>query len=170
MPHLHLSLQSGDNLILKRMKRRHNRYDAIAFCQALKESKRKIIFGADFIVGFPTETELMFKNSINLIKECDLTWLHIFPYSVRKSTPASLMPQVDKTIIKDRARRLNAIKTRQILKYLQEQVGTNQQILMERPHLGRTESFAEVVTDQPYSVGSLIEKQIKSHDGTHFIA
>ena len=169
MPHLHLSLQSGDNLILKRMKRRHNRDDAITFCQTLKESKRKIIFGADIIVGFPTETEFMFRNSVNLIKECDLTWLHIFPYSVRKNTPAALMPQVDKVTIKDRAKRLNAIKNNQIIKYLQKQVGTNQQVLMEKPHLGRTESFAEVITSAAYSVGSVIDTKIKSHNGTQFM-
>ena len=106
MPHLHLSLQAGDNMILKRMKRRHLRDDAIAFCEDMRKARPDIVYGADIIAGFPTETEAMFANSLKLAEECGLTWLHVFPFSPRQGTPAARMPLLEKTVIKERAKRL----------------------------------------------------------------
>ena len=118
MPHLHLSLQSGDNMILKRMKRRHLRDDAIKFCETVKKLRPEITFGADIIAGFPTETDKMFDNSLKLVKECNLTWLHVFPYSPRVGTPAARMPQVNKLTIKNRAAELRALGKNQVEKHL----------------------------------------------------
>jgi threonylcarbamoyladenosine tRNA methylthiotransferase MtaB len=151
MPHLHLSLQHGDDLILKRMKRRHLRDDAIRFCQDARALRPDMTFGADIIAGFPTETEAMFANSLALVRECDLTWLHVFPYSARKGTPAARMPAVDGRAIKDRAARLRAAGAAQVATHLAAQQGRQHQILMESPRMGRTEQFSEVLftSDQP---------------------
>ena len=156
MPHLHLSLQAGDDMILKRMKRRHLRDDAIRFCEDIRALRPEMVFGADLIAGFPTETEDMFENSLKLIEECGLTWLHVFPYSARKGTPAARMPQVLKAVRKERAGRLRALGEARVAAYLATQVGTTQQVLMERPRLGRTECFAEVefTADQP--IGEIV--------------
>ena len=125
MPHLHLSLQSGDNMILKRMKRRHLRDDAIKFCETVKKLRPEITFGADIIAGFPTETDKMFDNSLKLVKECNLTWLHVFPYSPRVGTPAARMPQVNKLTIKNRAAELRALGKNQVEKHLKTEIGKN---------------------------------------------
>jgi threonylcarbamoyladenosine tRNA methylthiotransferase MtaB len=153
MPHLHLSLQHGDDLILKRMKRRHLRDDAISFCAKARELRPEMTFGADIIAGFPTETEQMFAQSLDLVTDCDLTWLHVFPYSPRTGTPAARMPQVNGRLIKDRASRLRAAGTAQVEKHLDAQVGKTHRILMENARMGRTEQFTEVTfgSDQPES-------------------
>ncbi len=144
MPHLHLSLQHGDDLILKRMKRRHLRDDAIQFCEEARKLRPEMTYGADIIAGFPTETDAMFTNSLALIKDCDLTWLHVFPYSPRQGTPAARMPQTNGKLIKERAAALRKAGDAQVKKHLSAQVGTAHSILMENPRMGRTEQFAEV--------------------------
>ncbi|MCK5575837.1 MAG: tRNA (N(6)-L-threonylcarbamoyladenosine(37)-C(2))-methylthiotransferase MtaB, partial [Sphingomonadales bacterium] len=132
MPHIHLSLQAGDNMILKRMKRRHLRDDAIRFCKDLKKARPDVVFGADIITGFPTETEEMFQNSLKLVEECDLTFLHVFPYSARKGTPAAKMPQVKKDIRKERAKRLRDLGEQQVQKLFQSLQGKRDCVLIER--------------------------------------
>jgi threonylcarbamoyladenosine tRNA methylthiotransferase MtaB len=160
MPHLHLSLQAGDDMILKRMKRRHLRDDAIRFCEDIRARRPDIVFGADIIAGFPTETEAMFGNSLKLVEECGLTWLHVFPYSARKGTPAARMPQVAKAVRKDRAARLRAAGDARREAYLAAQVGRTQRALMEKPRLGRAESFAEIVFAEDQPVGGLVDARI----------
>ena len=151
MPHLHLSLQSGDDMILKRMKRRHLRDDAIRFCEDARRLRPDMVFGADLIAGFPTETEQMFVNSLRLVADCTLTFLHVFPYSPRNGTPAARMPQVRGPDIKSRAARLRALGDQALAQHLAAQVGRDHAVLVEGPRLGRTEHFAEVTfaTDQP---------------------
>ncbi|WP_424941447.1 tRNA (N(6)-L-threonylcarbamoyladenosine(37)-C(2))-methylthiotransferase MtaB [Aliiroseovarius sp. S253] len=157
MPHLHLSLQHGDDLILKRMKRRHLRDDAIAFCEEARKLRPGITFGADIIAGFPTETDEHFENSLKLVEDCDLTWLHVFPYSKREGTPAAKIPsKVDGNVIKARAARLRAAGDAQVQRHLKAQIGKEHQILMENPTMGRTAHFAEVVFDTPQIEGALI--------------
>ncbi len=152
------------------MKRRHSRDDAIRFCEDLRARRPEMVFGADIIAGFPTETEAMFANSLKLIEECGLTWLHVFPYSARKGTPAARMPPVPKAVRKERAARLRRAGAARVAAHLAAQVGTEQQILMERPRLGRTEGFAEVsfAADQP--VGGIAAARIGGHDGLRLIA
>jgi threonylcarbamoyladenosine tRNA methylthiotransferase MtaB len=148
MPHLHLSLQSGDNMILKRMKRRHTREDAIEFCNAVAEKRPDVVFGADIITGFPTETEGMFENSMKMVEDCNLTYLHVFPYSVRKGTPAARMPQIDRSIRKARGAKLRALGEERLEAFLSSQVGNDVEILVEKAMkdenaiLGHTEHFA----------------------------
>ncbi len=160
MPHLHLSLQAGDNLILKRMKRRHSRDDSIRFCEDTRKARPDIVFGADFIAGFPTETEAMFENTLKLVQECGLTWLHVFPYSARQGTPAARMPAVHGKAIKERAARLRDLGASQQLAHLKSQVGRAHSILLESPRMGRTEGFTEVAfgTNQP--IGQIVEAKI----------
>jgi threonylcarbamoyladenosine tRNA methylthiotransferase MtaB len=160
MPHLHLSLQHGDNMILKRMKRRHSRDDAIQFAQEARRLRPDITFGADIIAGFPTETDAMFENSLRLVKDCDLTWLHVFPYSPRPGTPAARMPQVNGKVIKDRAARLRASGVIQVERHLQAQIGKTHSVLMENQHMGRTEQFTEVQFDTPHTEGQIYHTQI----------
>jgi len=160
MPHLHLSLQHGDDLILKRMKRRHLRDDAIRFCQEARRLRPDMTFGADIIAGFPTETEAHFENSLRLVKECDLTWLHVFPYSPREGTPAARMPQVNGTAIKTRAAQLRAAGDRQVEAHLSQQIGQTHQILMENPNMGRTAQFAEVTFASPQTEGAIVTAKI----------
>ncbi|MCA8868642.1 MAG: tRNA (N(6)-L-threonylcarbamoyladenosine(37)-C(2))-methylthiotransferase MtaB [Rhodobacteraceae bacterium] len=164
MPHLHLSLQAGDDMILKRMKRRHLRDDAIGFCQMLKAARPGITFGADIIAGFPTETEKMFENSLALVKDCDLTWLHVFPYSVRQGTPAAKMPQVNGRTIRERARRLRQAGEHQVTAYLAARTGETHNILMESPRMGRTETFAPVRFGSDQTVGQIVRAVIAGHD------
>ena len=151
MPHLHLSLQAGDDLILKRMKRRHLRDDAIRFCEEARRLRPDMVFGADIIAGFPTETEEMFQRSVDLVADCGLTFLHVFPFSPRKGTPAARMPQVKGPVIKERAARLRAAGDAALAVHLAAQVGVTHRVLMEGPRMGRTEQFTEVAfaTDQP---------------------
>ena len=153
MPHLHLSLQHGDDMILKRMKRRHLRDDAIAFCQEARKLRPDMTYGADIIAGFPTETAAMFANSLALVEECDLTWLHVFPYSPRPGTPAAKMPAVNGKLIKERAAALRKAGSVQVDRHLHTQPGKTHHILMENARMGRTEQFTEVLfdTDQPES-------------------
>jgi len=166
MPHLHLSLQHGDNLILKRMKRRHLRDDAIRFTEDAMSLRPEITFGADIIAGFPTETEVHFKNSLALVKDCNLTWLHVFPYSVRNGTPAARMPQVNGRDIKSRAARLRAAGEIQVALHLNAQVGQSHDVLMERPTMGRTQQFAEVIFTAPQAEGEIIDTDITSASAT----
>ena len=144
MPHLHLSLQSGDDLILKRMKRRHSRKDAIEFCAQVRRLRPDIAFGADIIAGFPTETEEMFARSKALVEECGLTFLHVFPYSPRPGTPAARMPQVAGPAIKERARRLRAMGEAALRKRLASEIGATREVLIESATAGRTEHFLPV--------------------------
>jgi threonylcarbamoyladenosine tRNA methylthiotransferase MtaB len=170
MPHLHLSLQSGDDMILKRMKRRHLRDDAIAFCTEAKSLRPEMTFGADIIAGFPTETDAMFENSLELVADCDLTWLHVFPYSIRPGTPAARMPQVDGRIIKDRAARLRAAGSVAAQKHLCAQIGKTLKILVETPDVGRTEQFAEVRFAEPRPEGTLTVEHIQGVDHDALVA
>jgi len=144
MPHLHLSMQSGDDMILKRMKRRHLRADAIAFCETARRLRPDAVFGADLIAGFPTETEEMFASTLDIIEACDLTFVHVFPFSARQGTPAARMPQLERALVKDRATRLRGRAEAALRGYLARQIGTQTEILMERPDMGRTPQFAEV--------------------------
>ncbi|WP_170396716.1 tRNA (N(6)-L-threonylcarbamoyladenosine(37)-C(2))-methylthiotransferase MtaB [Ruegeria arenilitoris] len=161
MPHLHLSLQHGDDLILKRMKRRHLRDDAIRFTEEARKLRTEMTFGADIIAGFPTETEAHFENSLKLVTDCDLTWLHVFPYSKRDGTPAARIPQqINGNIIKDRAARLRAAGEAQVAKHLTAQIGKTHHILMENPHMGRTEQFTEVAFKTPHSEGQIVTATI----------
>ena len=170
MPHLHLSLQHGDDLILKRMKRRHLRDDAIRFCETARRLRPDMTFGADIIAGFPTETEEMFANSLALVRDCDLTWLHVFPYSARPGTPAARMPAVNGAAIKDRAAQLRAAGDAQVSTHLAAQIGRTHHILMESPRMGRTEQFTEVTfaTDQPES--RIVTAKITGHSTTYLTA
>ena len=146
MPHLHLSLQSGDDLILKRMKRRHSRRDAIALCAEVRRLRPDVVFGADLIAGFPTETEAAFENTLALVADCGLTYLHVFPYSPRPGTPATRMPQVPGQIRKARAARLRQVGEAALGAFLESRVGTAARVLVEKPGFGRSEHFAPVET------------------------
>jgi threonylcarbamoyladenosine tRNA methylthiotransferase MtaB len=170
MPHLHLSLQHGDDMILKRMKRRHLRDDAIAFCQAARRLRPDITFGADIIAGFPTETEAMFDNALKLVTDCDLTFLHVFPYSRREGTPAARMPQVSGSVIKERAARLRATGDVALARHLSAQIGKTHRVLTESSRMGRTEQFTEVIfhTDQPE--GQLVGARITGSAGRQLTA
>jgi threonylcarbamoyladenosine tRNA methylthiotransferase MtaB len=142
MPHLHLSVQSGDTLVLKRMKRRHARDEVVHLCARLRALRPEIAFGADLIAGFPTETEAMFANTLALVEDAGLTYLHVFPYSARRGTPAARMPQVAKAARKERAGRLRAAGERALARYLAGRVGRIEQVLVERGGTGHTEAFA----------------------------
>ena len=170
MPHLHLSLQAGNDMILKRMKRRHLRADAIAFCDRARCLRPDITFGADIIAGFPTESEAMFEYSLQLVDDCGLTWLHVFPYSPRPGTPAARMPQVDGPAIRDRAARLRVAGDAAVARHLADQVGQTRTVLMESPRLGRTEHFAQVTfgTDQP--VGQIVPARISGVNAGRLVA
>ena len=170
MPHLHLSLQHGDDLILKRMKRRHLRDDAIRFTEEALKLRPDMTFGADIIAGFPTETEAHFDNSLKLVQDCNLTWLHVFPYSPRPGTPAARMPQVKGQAIKDRAARLRAAGDRQVAAHLAQQVGRDHHILMENPHMGRTEQFTEVILTTPQPEGHIVTARITGISGAQLTA
>ena len=166
MPHLHLSLQHGDDLILKRMKRRHLRSDAIRFTQEAIQLRPDMTFGADIIAGFPTETEAHFENSLALVRECNLTWLHVFPYSVRNGTPAARMPQVNGRDIKNRAARLRAAGEAKVIQHLKAQVGHMHNVLLENPNMGRTQQFAEVIFAKSQPEGKIITTEITSASTT----
>ncbi|MDF1706886.1 MAG: tRNA (N(6)-L-threonylcarbamoyladenosine(37)-C(2))-methylthiotransferase MtaB [Paracoccaceae bacterium] len=170
MPHLHLSLQHGDDLILKRMKRRHLRDDAIRFTEEARRLRPDMTFGADIIAGFPTETEAHFQNSLKLVSECSLTWLHVFPYSPRPGTPAARMPQVKGDAIKSRAARLRAAGEARVESHLAEQIGRSHHVLMENPHMGRTEQFTEVTFVTPQPEGRIVTAAITGTNGTQLTA
>ena len=171
MPHLHLSLQHGDDLILKRMKRRHLRDDAIRFCEEARRLRPDITFGADIIAGFPTESDAHFENSLRLVDECGLTWLHVFPYSRREGTPAARIPQqVNGKIIKDRAARLRAAGDAQVARHLAAQKGRVHSVLMENPCMGRTEQFTEVTFDEDRPEGQIVTATITGLQGQQLTA
>ena len=170
MPHLHLSLQAGDDMILKRMKRRHMRGDAIAFCAEAVRLRPGMVFGADIIAGFPTETEAMFENSLRLVAECGLTFLHVFPYSARKGTPAARMPQLPGPVIRERAARLRAVGDLALQAHLAAQVGRAHAVLMEGARMGRTEGFAEVAFDADQPEGQIVQAVIKGVRGGRLVA
>ncbi|WP_127597858.1 tRNA (N(6)-L-threonylcarbamoyladenosine(37)-C(2))-methylthiotransferase MtaB [Nitratireductor alexandrii] len=164
MPHLHLSLQSGDDMILKRMKRRHLRDHSIRFCHEVRALRPDAVFGADIIAGFPTETEAMFDNSLKIVAECGLTHLHVFPFSPREGTPAARMPQLDRRTVKDRAARLRAAGETAYRAHLDSLVGSTQKLLIERDGIGRTEGFAlaAIAAGAP---GAIVPARITGHDG-----
>jgi threonylcarbamoyladenosine tRNA methylthiotransferase MtaB len=166
MPHLHLSIQAGDDMILKRMKRRHLRADTIAFCEQVRRLRPDMAFGADLIAGFPTETEAMFDNTLRIVEECGLTWLHVFPFSPRMGTPAARMPQLDRQLVKARARRLRETGATALKAHLAAQVGHSSQILMEKQGLGRTPQFAPVRLAAPGAEGDIVTARLTAHDGT----
>jgi threonylcarbamoyladenosine tRNA methylthiotransferase MtaB len=174
MPHLHLSLQSGDDLILKRMKRRHSRTDAIDFCKTVRRLRPDTVFGADLIAGFPTETEAMFRNSLDLIEDCGLTFLHVFPFSSRPGTPAGRMPQVARQAVKSRAARLRERGAVALTRYLDGEIGATRNVLIESDDSGRTEHFASVRLAAPaqtgFIPGAIIELKMASHDGRQLLA
>jgi threonylcarbamoyladenosine tRNA methylthiotransferase MtaB len=163
MPHLHLSLQSGDNMILKRMKRRHAREDSIRFCEEVRKVRPDIVFGADIIAGFPTETDEMFGNSLDIVEECGLTNLHVFPFSPREGTPAAKMPQLDRGVVKHRAARLRAAGEAAFVRHLDSVSGSLQKVLVEKPGLGRTEGFTLVAVNGGLA-GSIVPVHITGHD------
>ncbi len=169
MPHLHLSLQAGDDMILKRMKRRHLRADAVDFCEKIRRIRPDIVFGADIIAGFPTETEAMFENSLRLIADCGLTFLHVFPFSPRKGTPAALMPQLDRALVKQRAARLRASGETALKATLAGEIGKIRAVLVEKPGFGRTEHFIPVAitTGAPGDIvpGEIVYVPIVASDG-----
>ncbi len=170
MPHLHLSLQSGDDMILKRMKRRHTRGDAIAFCDQVRTLRPDVVFGADLIAGFPTETEQMFQNSVDLVEACGLTHLHVFPFSPRPGTPASRMPQLPHEVVKDRAKRLRERGALALKKHLDAEIGTTRRVLSESHDRGRTEHFIPVKFAAPLEPGKILDLTMMSHDGRQLMA
>jgi len=174
MPHLHLSLQAGDDMILKRMKRRHSRADAVDFCARVRKLRPDVVFGADIIAGFPTETEEMFARSLDLVDGCGLTFLHVFPFSPRPGTPAARMPQVDGAAIKDRARRLREKGASALARHLANEIGRRCRVLVESRALGRTEQFTQVRLDArldlPLDPGRILDVEIAGHDGKCLIA
>jgi threonylcarbamoyladenosine tRNA methylthiotransferase MtaB len=171
MPHLHLSLQAGDDLTLKRMKRRHARADSVSFCEAMRRARPDIVFGADIIAGFPTETEEMFKNSLSLVDDCGLTFLHVFPFSAREGTPAARMPQVHGAVISRRASELRARGAAALTAHLQKAKGRRIQVLMENETQGRSPDFTPVRLD-PCSVagGALVDAVVSGNDGAVLLA
>ena len=170
MPHLHLSLQAGDDLILKRMKRRHLRDDAIRFCEEARRLRPDLVFGADIIAGFPTETEEMFENSLKLVADCGLTFLHIFPYSARQGTPAARMPAVPGPAIKSRAARLRAAGDQALRRHLAAQTGQTHRILTEAPRMGRTEQFTQVAFAADQAEGAIVTACITGTTATTLTA
>lgn len=169
MPHLHLSLQSGDDIILKRMKRRHLRSDAIAFCDQVRRLRPDVVFGADIIAGFPTEADEMFARSLDLVAECDLSLLHVFPYSARPGTPAARMPQVQSGIIKERAQRLRATGEAALRRRLASEVGATRAVLIESVTQGRTEHFLPVAISGS-EPGAVRRLKISGSEGLRLVA
>lgn len=165
MPHFHLSLQAGDDMILKRMKRRHLRGDALGLMARIRSLRPDAVLGADFICGFPTETDAMFENTLRLVEEGDITYLHVFPYSERPGTPAARMPSVPKAVRKQRAAQLRALGESQVQKFLRRQVGSTQAVLMEQDNMGRTEHYAPVKLNADAEAGKLLTVRITGADG-----
>lgn len=170
MPHLHMSLQAGDDMVLKRMKRRHLRADAIAMCERARSYRPDIAFGADIIAGFPTETDEMFANTLRIVEECDLTFLHVFPYSERPGTPAAKMPQVPHDKRKERAALLRDAGEKQVHKFLNAQIGAVRNIVLEKDDYGHTEHFAPVRLNKKLPPGSLVRVKIEGLSDNHSLA
>ncbi len=169
MPHLHLSLQSGDDLTLKRMKRRHARADSVRFCATVRRLRPDMVFGADLIAGFPTETGSMFANSLSLIDDCGLTFLHVFPYSAREGTPAARMPQIHGAIIAKRASELREKGVAALKRHLEAANGRRITVLMEREVIGRAADFTPVRLEAEADAGTLVEAVVAGHDGAALI-
>jgi threonylcarbamoyladenosine tRNA methylthiotransferase MtaB len=165
MPHIHLSLQAGDNMILKRMKRRHLREQSVEFCTQLKQTRKDIVFGADLIAGFPTETDEMFENTLALIDDCHLTYLHVFPYSPRPGTPAAKMPQVNDRTIRERAALLRQAGEKNLNHFLISQTGRQVSALVETPGTARSPHFAPIELAQNGLPGSLVNVRITRSNG-----
>ena len=170
MPYLHLSLQAGDDMILKRMKRRHSRADALKLIADVRAVRPDTAFGADFIAGFPTETDEMFENTVRLVEEAELSFLHVFPYSARPGTPAARMPAVRGDVIKARAARLRAAGDAALARHLARQVGRALNGLVERPGLARAEDFTEIAFTGDAAVGGVAELRATGHDGQRVLA
>ena len=170
MPHLHLSLQAGDDMVLKRMKRRHLRDDAIAFCEQARRLRPDIVFGADLIAGFPTETEEMFQRSLDIVAECGLTHLHVFPFSPRPGTPAARMPPVAREVVKERAARLREAGEAALRSHLAGEVGAEHEVLVETGEIGRTAGFTPVRFRTSVTAGEIVRARIAGHDGRHLLA
>jgi threonylcarbamoyladenosine tRNA methylthiotransferase MtaB len=168
MPHLHLSMQAGADLILKRMKRRHLQKDIYSVVERVRAMRPDVVFGADIIAGFPTETEALFAESLKVVEDCDLTWLHVFPYSERPGTPAARMPQVAKAERKERAQRLRALGEAQVARFLESRLGKSAQVLIEKEGMGRSEHFAPVTLFGP--VGAILEARLIGLEGERLIA
>lgn len=169
MPYLHLSLQSGDDMILKRMKRRHSREDALRFCRELRRVRPDVVFGADLIAGFPTESEAMFENTLALVEDCGLTHLHVFPFSARPGTPAALMPRVEAGVIAARAQRLREAGEAALVRHLAAQLGRRLMLLTERGDVARAEDFTRVRVGD-VAAGRIIAADIVGHDGKMLVA
>lgn len=173
MPHLHLSLQAGDDMILKRMKRRHTREDAIAFCHEIKAKRPDMVFGADIIAGFPTETDEMFENSLKLVETCEIVWLHVFPFSPRPDTPAAKMPQLSGETIRERARLLREAGDKVRQNWLETQIGSTLKGLIEKPGQARSETFAMIdfsnEEENNSPIGDIYNFEITGHDGSKLI-
>jgi threonylcarbamoyladenosine tRNA methylthiotransferase MtaB len=170
MPHLHLSLQAGDDVILKRMKRRHLRAEAIAFCDQVRRLRPDVVFGGDIIAGFPTETDAMFARSLDLVDECGLTHLHVFPFSARPGTPAARMPPVAPAIVKERARALRQKGEAALRRHLEAEIGARRRVLTEAGGIGRTEPFTKVRLAGAPAPGTIIDVTIAGHDGRQLLA
>lgn len=170
MPHLHLSLQSGDDLTLKRMKRRHARADSVSFCEDVRRARPDMVFGADLIAGFPTETDSMFRNSLSLVDDCGLTFLHVFPYSAREGTLAARMPQIHGAVIARRASELREKGVTALKQHLQGAKGSRIQVLMENERHGRSADFTPVRIEAETGAGALVEAIVAGDDGAALIA
>jgi len=170
MPHLHLSLQSGDDVILKRMKRRHLRADAVAFAAQVRRLRPDVVLGGDIIAGFPTESEAMFSRSLDLVDECGLTHLHVFPFSLRPGTPAARMPQVARELVKERARRLRQKGETALRRHLAGEVGARRRVLAEARDCGRTEHYTPVRLACAIAPGELVDVTVTGHDGRQLLA
>lgn len=170
MPYAHISLQAGDNMILKRMKRRHNREQVLEFCHKLKSLRPDTVFGADIIAGFPTETEEMFQNSFDLISEAGLQLLHVFPYSARANTPAARMPQLPKALRKERAEKLRNEGHKELEKFFVNNIGKKIKVIVEKDNIARSENFLQVKLPCSYSEGEVLEVVIKGYEGKFLLA
>jgi threonylcarbamoyladenosine tRNA methylthiotransferase MtaB len=170
MPHLHLSLQAGDDMILKRMKRRHSRAQSVAFCETVRRLRPDTVFGADLIAGFPTETDAMFENTRAIVADCGLTHLHVFPFSPRAGTPAARMPQLDRALVRERAARLRAEGEAALARHLDDEVGREREVLVETGETGRTEQFTPVRFDRRAEPGAIVRARVTGHDGRRLTA
>ena len=170
LPHFHLSMQSGDNMILKRMKRRHSREPTLEWVEMVRALRPEAAFGADIIAGFPTETDEMFENTLDLVRACNLAFLHVFPYSSRPGTPAARMPQLPREIVRARAQTLRDMGDRQLESHLRSMVGQPTEVLMERQGFGRAETYTPVRLNGPYRAGDVVRAQITGHEGGELVA
>ena len=170
MPHFHISLQAGDNMILKRMKRRHTREQVLEFCHSLRKIRPEVSFGADIIAGFPTETDEMFENTRKLVSEAGIQYLHVFPYSEREGTPAARMPQIPMQIRKERAALLRAEGLKELTKFFKQNIGQKVELLVEKNNLAHSESFIPVKLQGESASGELLHAELISLDDEHMLA